>query len=164
MKIIRRPGTSTDDSDLRWLLGQSVRRARTSAGLSQEALAKALREQCGLGILRDGVNQLENGNRECKPELLLGVARVLGVPPVELLAGPWDADDPLEDEVHVAGLRMSLGEYARWVRGEAERPAESRRPEPAVEDERTLPLETRVTRLERRVMRLEREQKSGGTP
>jgi transcriptional regulator with XRE-family HTH domain len=59
----------------------NLRRLRTTAGISQEALA----DRCGLH--RTEISLLERAGREPRLTTIVRLARALDVEPVELLAG-----------------------------------------------------------------------------
>lgn len=138
---------SAADLDARWAAGEQVRRLRMHAGLSQNELAERLREQAGATILRDGINDLERGRRELRPDLLLGLSVALGVAPVEILAGPGTDDDLV-----VLGRHMTARDYSRWVRGEVALADVPRHETPPASLHRRLEqLEVRLASLEARL-------------
>lgn len=75
-------------------LGGRVRRARETAGLSQQELARAL------GLTRSSVSNLEAGRQRPPLHLLAGLARLTGrewpdlLPPLELLDAAESNDLP----------------------------------------------------------------------
>ena len=62
-------------------LGANIRRIRRTAGLSQMELSN----RCGLHFTE--ISRLERGRRDAQLSTIVKVARGLGVPPAELLAG-----------------------------------------------------------------------------
>ena len=62
-------------------LGENIRRIRRDAGLSQIELS----HRCGLHFSE--ISRLERGRRDAQLTTIVKVARGLGVPPAELLAG-----------------------------------------------------------------------------
>ena len=62
-------------------LGANIRRIRRTAGLSQMELS----DRCGLHFTE--ISRLERGRRDAQLSTIVKVARGLGVPPAELLAG-----------------------------------------------------------------------------
>lgn len=144
--IKRRPESEREDGELgtRWAVGEQVRRLRTHAGLSQGDLAERLRREAGATILRDGINDLERGRRELRPDLLLGLSLVLQVPPLDILAGP-----DTEEDLLVLGRSMTAQDYARWMRGDVPPMSAPMHQAPQ------LALHERVEQLERRLAALE---------
>ena len=67
-------------SELACQLGQSLRRERRRAGLSQEVLAFQA------GLHRTAVGQLERGKRVARVDTLIRLAGAMGVPAGDLLA------------------------------------------------------------------------------
>lgn len=63
------------------VIGRNIRKARTQANLTQEQTAEKLR------ISQLHFGRLERGDRPASLEQLANIARVLGVPTTELLAG-----------------------------------------------------------------------------
>ena len=62
-------------------LGANIRRLRRDAGLSQMELS----DRCGLHFSE--ISRLERGRRDAQLSTIVKLARGLGVPPAELLAG-----------------------------------------------------------------------------
>jgi transcriptional regulator with XRE-family HTH domain len=68
-------------------LGKNVSRARTAAGISQEALADRA------SLHKNIVGEVERGSRVPQLDTFLKLAAGLGMLPQELLAGiEWDSD------------------------------------------------------------------------
>jgi transcriptional regulator with XRE-family HTH domain len=62
-------------------LGANIRRIRRDAGMSQMELS----DRCGLHFSE--ISRLERGRRDAQLSTIVKLARGLGVPPAELLAG-----------------------------------------------------------------------------
>lgn len=69
--------------ELQRSVGKNIRRIRLSRGISQEALGAVV------GLHRTYIGGVERGERNITLQTLEGMAELLGIPPMELLA---DAD------------------------------------------------------------------------
>ena len=72
--------------DARVVFGRNVARLRAARGLSQVQLAFHL-DPDGKGVSQSYVSQLEAGKRDPKLRTLVAIARALGVPVGEVVAG-----------------------------------------------------------------------------
>lgn len=66
--------------ELQRSVGKNIRRIRLSRGISQEALGAVV------GLHRTYIGSVERGERNVTLQTLEGMAELLGVPPMELLA------------------------------------------------------------------------------
>ena len=73
-------------------IGSLIKEARTSAGLSQKALAEKVE-----GLSASTLGKAERGEAELTPEQLKAIAEATGVTPEKLMAGAPEAK-PLTDE------------------------------------------------------------------
>ncbi|MBF4457743.1 MULTISPECIES: helix-turn-helix domain-containing protein [unclassified Pseudoclavibacter] len=71
--------------ELQRSVGKNIRRIRLSRGISQEALGDVV------GLHRTYIGSVERGERNITLQTLEGMAELLGVPPMELLADAADA-------------------------------------------------------------------------
>lgn len=109
--------------DIRWSTGQNhgaavepiyrdfgrrLRKARSDATLTQEALGKRV------GLSRTSITNIEQGNQHVGLHLLYQLARAVGVPPVELLPDESAADDGQSLDQVLVGMRR--GDRARLER------------------------------------------------
>ena len=62
----------------------NIREARKRAGLTQAALAERI------GLDQSGVSRIERGERPVTVDVLVAIARALGVPPAALLEDVGD--------------------------------------------------------------------------
>jgi len=78
--------------DIRQVFGENIRRFRTQAGLSQEAVAERM------GVDRAHVSSMERGQQNVTLLTLWHTAQALGVKPADLLdedfAGSVDTNEP----------------------------------------------------------------------
>ncbi len=91
-------------------LAEEIRRARLEHGLSQEAVARAVR------ISRPQLGRIERG--ENKAVSVLALARVVAVLGLELSVRAYPAGQPIRDAAHRALLdraRAAIGSRAVWT-------------------------------------------------
>ena len=74
--------------DIRRVFGANMRRYRTAAGLSQEAVAERM------GIDRAHISSIERGRQNATLLTLWNAAEALGVRPVDLLDETTSAPEP----------------------------------------------------------------------
>jgi transcriptional regulator with XRE-family HTH domain len=77
--------------DIRLVFGENIRRLRTQAGLSQEAVAERM------GVDRAHVSSMERGQQNVTLLTLWHAAQALGVKPVDLLDEDFAAGSDVVD-------------------------------------------------------------------
>jgi transcriptional regulator with XRE-family HTH domain len=98
----------------------AIRLARENAGLTQHQLARLVGVAGG-----ERVSRWELGTSEPRPEVLVRLAKVLGVPPADLLDVPGEVPDlralrfaaGLSAEQAAVRARVSKATYLRWETG-----------------------------------------------
>ena len=73
--------------DIRHVFGENIRRFRTQAGLSQEAVAELM------GVDRAHISSMERGQQNVTLLTLWHAAQALGVKPVDLLSEDFASGD-----------------------------------------------------------------------
>lgn len=102
-------------------IGQRVARYRKQRELTVQQMSDALAE-LGVILKRPVLSNLENGYRRTVTVAeVLAIARVLGVPPL-LLVAPVGTDEKIEI---LPGVKIDTWSAARWFTGEAPFPGDS---------------------------------------
>lgn len=93
-------------------VGQRVRSLRTTAGLTQSALAQRV------GLTRTSITNIERGRQQFSLHILYDLADALAVPPTALLSPPPAEQEIAIDERLPADLSS---DERRWIRRLVER-------------------------------------------